>query len=98
MLPCMDVHLLSAMHGTSCPNDRPLQHLGTNDTEQYLPEYEWMSTRMHEKYFVKCDIAPIVFNDLRDGALHRAPAATAVLQTNCSSAAALQENSSAVQL
>eukprot|EP00658_Telonema_sp_P-2_P065920 TRINITY_DN55055_c0_g1_i2.p1 TRINITY_DN55055_c0_g1~~TRINITY_DN55055_c0_g1_i2.p1 ORF type:complete len:177 (+),score=24.55 TRINITY_DN55055_c0_g1_i2:277-807(+) len=44
-------------------------HLQANDTGLYEPEYPFMSTRMHEKYFVKCSACPVVFNDLRDGNL-----------------------------
>eukprot|EP00656_Telonema_subtile_P056979 TRINITY_DN9267_c0_g1_i1.p1 TRINITY_DN9267_c0_g1~~TRINITY_DN9267_c0_g1_i1.p1 ORF type:complete len:241 (-),score=33.08 TRINITY_DN9267_c0_g1_i1:209-931(-) len=49
-----------------------LSHVQPNRTGLYSSEYSYLSSRMHEKYFVKSAISPIVFKDLRDGELRYA--------------------------
>jgi hypothetical protein len=45
------------------------EHMEHNTTGLYVPEYPFLSRRLHELYFVSCRIAPIVFFDLREGQL-----------------------------
>lgn len=46
-------------------------HMQRNTSGLYLDKgFDFLSTRMHEHYFVKCDVAPIVYNTLSDGWLH----------------------------
>jgi len=44
-------------------------HLQRNTEYSQYKGFPYLSQRMHERYFVSCSNAPLVFNDLRDGEL-----------------------------